>query len=99
MSDMVAAGDVAIPTANESLSAKRVLTMTFEEGLSLGDVHMALQKHHNSGSVVGTRPGGNNSVAEISKSDLMNGEVSPHPLPYKASDVAYLVSKAFCEQM
>ena len=92
--DMVAAGDVAIPTANAALSSKRVLTMTYEEGLSVGDVHEVLKLDRSSGTI---------SSSGSEKSSIMkkeyDGKELPASLPYEASDVAYLVSKTFCEQM
>lgn len=35
---MIATGDLAIPMPNDKLSSPRVLTMSFEEGDSIGDL-------------------------------------------------------------
>ena len=39
LSAAVASGDVAIPQVVGSLSTHRILTMSFEEGISIGDLH------------------------------------------------------------
>lgn len=108
LKEMVDSGDVAIPKADKKLSSHRVLTMTFEEGLSLGEVNRVvfgesrvrkattqaeLVSAGTPSSLVGAMDTNPRSVGELPNKKL------PKKLDFKPADVAYLVAKTFSEQM
>lgn len=53
LAEEINAGDVVVPSVNAELSTHRILTMSFEEGLSIGDLHRKLVDNSSSDREIG----------------------------------------------